>query len=195
MEKGFIFWLVGLPGCGKSTLAKFLYKSLQEKGLSVVLLEMDARRKVYFPNPKYTREEREKAYQLFAEEGLSLASKGKGVILDGTAYKQKYRRYLRDQFDFFAEIYVKCSLETAMQRESKRPKGLVMADLYAKALQRKKTGKPVPGLGEVIGVDVPFEEDDLAELILDNDFLSLKEAQEKICSFAFNWLREKGFEV
>ncbi|KUJ94825.1 MAG: adenylylsulfate kinase [Desulfonauticus sp.] len=192
MKTGFIFWFVGLPGCGKSSLARFLAEKLATKGLDIVLLEMDERRKKYFPQPSYTKEERELAYQMFAEEGLALAKEGKGVILDGTAYKQKYRSFLRARFSPFAEIYVKCTLNTAMERESKRPQGKVMANLYAKALERKKTGKQFPGLGEVIGVDVPFEEDSKAEFTLENDFLSLEEAREKIYAFAINWLKEKG---
>ena len=61
-----------------------------------------------------------------------------------------------------------CDLEEAMRREAGRPEGLVMADLYAKALKRRRTGEQFEGLGEVIGVDVEFEVDPGAEFIIDN---------------------------
>jgi len=44
-------WFVGLPGSGKSSVARSVFQALREKGLDVVHLEMDARRKAYFPHP------------------------------------------------------------------------------------------------------------------------------------------------
>ena len=171
---GYCFWFVGLPGCGKSSISKRVYKALLDKGIDVVYLEMDKLRKKYFPNPKYTADEREKAYELFVEDGCREFMKGKVVIMDGTAYKLKMRQLARKKMgEKFFEIYVKCKIETAIKRESQRQNGLVMANLYKKALDRKNTGKQYPGLGEVIGVDVPFEEDKNCDFVLENDELEL----------------------
>jgi len=189
---GWIIWFVGLPGSGKSTLAKavvdYLQKHLEQE---VIYLEMDAQRKKYFPQPRYTKEEREQAYLLFAQEAMELAREGKGVVMDGAAYKRKFRDYVRNNFSRFAEIYVKCSLPTAMEREASRPAGKVMADLYQKALIRKRTGKQFAGLGEVIGVDVDFEENPQAELILVNDHLRVDEAKNQVIQFVRTWLNSK----
>jgi adenylylsulfate kinase len=104
--------------------------------------------------------------------------------MDGTAYKLSMRKRAREKMgNRFAEVYVRCSVETAMKRESQRENGLVMADLYKKALERKRTGKDYPGLGEVIGVDVEFEEDKNAELIIENDELTLDQAVSKVLEF------------
>ncbi len=190
-NRGWAIWFVGLPGCGKSSISQQIYKFLKAKGLDVVYLQMDQWRKENFPNPQYTSEERKKAYDLFASHGIELVKKGKGVIFDATAYKVNMREKARREIKKFAEIYICCSIETAIQRERSRPKGWVMADIYAKALDRKKTGKDYPGLGEVIGVDVPFEEDPNAEFKLENDNLSLKEAIEEVRNFIINWLELK----
>ena len=69
-------------------------------------------------------------------------------------------------------VPVVCRLDPAWRREAERPEGLVRAGLYAQALERKRTGVPVPGLGEVVGVYVPFEVDPQAELVLDSEVLS-----------------------
>jgi len=188
LKEGWAVWFVGLPGSGKSSISKRAYEYLRDKGLDVIYLQMDERRKVYFPNPKYTPEERRKAYELFALEAAELVQKGHGVILDGTAPKVEMRRLARNKIDKFAEIYVSCSLQTAMERESKRPEGLVMAGLYAKALERKKTGKEFPGLGQVIGVDIPFEENPQAELVVKNEGISLREAVQEVTRFLDGWL-------
>ena len=187
-KEGWAVWFVGLPGCGKSSISKEIYKYLTEKGLEVVYLQLDEWRKKYFPEAGYTEEDRKKVYEKFGDYGIELVNKGKGVIFDATAYKVWMRRRVREKIKKFAEIYIQCSIETAMKRESSRPKGLVMAEIYAKALERKRTGKEFPGLGEVIGIDVPFEEDPEAELVVENDTLSLDEAVKLVKDFINNWL-------
>nr|WP_287410345.1 adenylyl-sulfate kinase [Pseudodesulfovibrio sp.] len=185
---GWALWIVGLPGSGKSTLAKGVLTSMEARGLKVALLQMDERRKSYFPHPHYTSEEREKAYVLFVNEVAELARQGKNVLMDGSAYKQSMRQYARQKLPRFAEIFVQCDLSEAIRRESDRSEGLVMAGLYAKALQRKKTGEQFEGLGEVLGVDVEFEMDPEAELVIDNTRLTAKETLGKALHFLDTWL-------
>lgn len=185
---GWAVWVVGLPGCGKSALAYGLRDSLRARGVDVELLQMDERRKVYFPEPRYTREERETAYRLFAEEAARLTRAGRNVILDGAAYQVSMRRYARSLIPRFAEIFVRCDLETAMAREAGRPEGKIMAGLYRKALERKETGRDFDGLGEVLGVDVPFEKDPEAEFVIDNTALAKPETLRKTLHFLDTWL-------
>ncbi|MFO7818212.1 MAG: adenylyl-sulfate kinase [Thermodesulfobacteriota bacterium] len=183
-EKGWAVWFVGLPGSGKSSVAASVVERLRELGFAVVYLQMDERRKVYFPNPEYTSEERAKAYEMFVEEGAKLVEQGQNVVMDGTAAKAEMRDQARQKIDNFVEIHIDCSLETAMQREADRPEGLVMSGLYSKALKRKKDGSHFPGLGPVIGVDVPFERSDQAELRVDNDGnKSLDDAVSEVMDF------------
>lgn len=186
--QGFAVWVVGLPGSGKSNLARGVAEDLAADGHDVVHLEMDARRKAYFPNPQYSREEREEAYRLFAEEAAAYTRRGRNVVLDGAAYRRAFRRYARTLIPRFAEVHVVCALETAMRREAGRRQGLVMAELYRKALERKRTGKQFPGLGEVVGVDVPFEEDPDAEFRIANDDIPKEETRARTMAFIRRWL-------
>lgn len=185
---GWAVWVIGLPGSGKSTLARGLRDALKNQGMDVVLLQMDERRKAYFPEPEYTGEEREAAYRMFAEEAAGLVREGRMVIMDGSAHQVSMRRYARSKIFYFAEIFVHCDLETAMAREGARAAGKVMADLYRKALSRKKTGRNFSGLGEVVGVDVPFEQDPLAEFVIDNTGLTQEETLRKTLHFVDSWL-------
>ncbi len=178
-EQGLVIWFTGLPGSGKSSICDYVRDRLKEKGFDVLVLRMDELRRKYFPDPQYTSEERQRAYELFADDAVRATRPGRLVLLDATAPRISMRRAVRNRVPNFAEIHIKCSLSTAMRRERSRPGGLVMADLYAKALERKKTGKKFPGLGRVIGVDVPFEMDPEAEMTIENDQLSLNEAGEK----------------
>ncbi len=181
-------WFVGLPGSGKSTIARAVLQALRQQwaargGPEPVLLEMDARRKVYFPEPCYTAEERAKAYDLFVDEACQLVEAGRLVLLDGCAHKRSMRDHARKTIPGFAEVCVRCPLDKAMAREAGRLRGKVMADLYAKALERKATGRHFPGLGQVVGVDVPFEEDPGAELTLDSDRLSPEQARDMVLAW------------
>jgi len=185
-SKGRAVWFTGLPGSGKSSISRKVFQGLKEKKLNVAYLQMDQRRRVYFPDPTYSAEERKEAYRLFAKEGAELVAKGFFVVMDATAPKKSMRDLARKLIGNFAEIHIDCSLETAMNREGRRPEGLVMADLYAKALKRKKTGKDFPGLGQVIGVDVDFEKDRHAELTIENDYLTLDEAVSQAMNFILN---------
>ncbi|HDQ39737.1 MAG TPA: adenylyl-sulfate kinase [Desulfonatronum sp.] len=188
-RRGWALWFVGLPGSGKSSVAKAVLEELRARGHRVEHLEMDARRKVYFPSPTYSSEERAKAYDLFVEEAASLTQQGLGVIMDGTAFRLAMRHAARQRMAKFAEVYIRCPLNMAMTRERSRPGGLVMAGLYEKALDRKRTGRQYPGLGQVIGVDVPFEEDPGAECVVDSERMNVIEARDKVLAFWDAWSR------
>jgi len=184
---GWVIWFVGLPGAGKSTYAQAVYQALQERGENVRYLCMDERRKAYFADPEYTSEERAKAYELFANEAAQIASHGDNVIMDGTAPKLLMREHARKLVQNFAEILVRCPLETAMYREAHRPEGLVMADLYKKAFRRKQTGAHFEGLGQVIGVDTPFEENPRAECVIESDQVSVEQGRDRVLEFLAKW--------
>ncbi|WP_428568308.1 MAG: adenylyl-sulfate kinase [Solidesulfovibrio sp. DCME] len=183
-------WFTGLPGSGKSAVARAVEKTLALGGLRALRLELDARRKAYFPNPDYSEAERAAAYRLFAEEAAKVARDDTYdlLLLDASAPKRAMRDYARRLLPRFAEIHVRCSLATAMAREAARPEGLVMAGLYAKAMLRKTTGRDFPGLGQVIGVDVPFEEDPAAECLLDAEHLSVEACRDAVLAFLRTWL-------
>jgi adenylylsulfate kinase len=191
-SRGFAVWVTGLPGSGKSNLARAMAKELEDRGFDAVWLQMDERRKAYFPQPKYTAEERAKAYAMFAEEAAGLVASGKAVVMDGSAHKAAMREHARELIEDFAEVHVKCGLQTAIDRESGRPEGLVMAGLYKKALARKETGEQFEGLGQVPGVDVPFETNDNAECRIVNDDIPKEETRARAFAWLDGWLRERG---
>jgi adenylylsulfate kinase len=184
---GWAIWFVGLPGAGKSAYARAVYEALQQERVDMKYLSMDERRKAYVPTPKYTEAERINAYRLFAEEAAQIAHQAQNVIMDGTAHRLSMREYMRQLVPRFAEVFVRCSLKTAMQRERNRPEGIVMADLYEKALARKKTGAHFEGLGEVIGVDTEFEENPSAECVIDSDQESMEQGRNKVLAFLARW--------
>ncbi|MFC1924999.1 adenylyl-sulfate kinase [Chloroflexota bacterium] len=184
---GWVIWFVGLPGAGKSTYALSVYNALKYRGENVRYLSMDKQRRIYFQNPQYTSEERNKAYELFVKEAVQLAEEGNNVIMDGTAPRLVMREYARKLLPYFAEISIRCPLETAMYREANRPEGSTMTNLYNRALSRKQTGTDFKGLGEVVGVDITFEENPMAECVIDSDRVSIDEGRDYVLDFLKMW--------
>lgn len=184
---GWVIWFVGLPGAGKSTYARAVYEVLSSKGEDIKYLSMDERRRAYSAIPEYTEEERFRAYKLFVEEATQIAHSGTNVIMDGTAPRRAMRRYARKLLPHFAEIFVRCPLKVAINREDNRFGGLVISGLYRKALKRKQTGIDLEGLGEVIGVDIPFEEDRMAECVIDSDKMSVEQGRDHVLAFLDKW--------
>ena len=60
----FAIWITGLPGSGKSTIAKELAKKI-----NVEILRLDEFRTELVPDPKFTDEERSFVYKKMAEKG------------------------------------------------------------------------------------------------------------------------------
>jgi len=178
-------WLTGLPGSGKSSIARALFEKLANENseLMIVPLQMDQIRKQLVPKPKYTQEERDLVYKKLAEMTKEKVDQGICVIIDATANKKEYRDFARSQIPEFYEVYIKCNLETAIERESKRTDHPAVARMYERALKRLK-GETVEqdtgDLGQVIGIDVPYEDPENPELTIDSENTTPEEAAEQI---------------
>lgn len=192
VNRNWAVWITGLPACGKSTIAGKLYEQLKAEGVKVVLLCMDKRRKLYTPNPEYTCDERQRTYNLFVEDAISIMESGRCVILDGAGHELCWRNDAREKIEYFAEVYLRCPVNMAMKRESGRQQGLVMAGLYEKALERQRSGKEFKDLGKVIGVDVEFQEDHNAECIIDTDGKNPDETFEEVQACLQKWRKMNG---
>jgi adenylylsulfate kinase len=187
--RGWVVWLVGLPGSGKTARAREFFKELNEKNIETEYLKMDEIRDLLTPKKKYTEEERDHAYRALVLISKFLSAHGINVILDATCHKKVWRELARNIIPRFVEIYVKCPLELCMKRESAREDNLVMKELYRKALERIKDGKEIDGLGEVIGVDVEYEEPKQPDLVIDSEKLTPEESSKEILKF----LKFKGW--
>jgi adenylylsulfate kinase len=135
-QEAFAVWVTGLPASGKSTIVTALTAQLTSRGVDVAVLESDALRQIFTPNPHYDEDERDTFYRQMVYVGALLTRHGVPVIFDATANRRIYRDRARQQIPKFLEVYVDCPLETCMARD---PKGI-----YRKA--RESAANTVPGL-------------------------------------------------
>lgn len=137
-------WITGLPGSGKSVLARAAVADLHARGRRVTVLELDAIRKIVTPVPTYSDAEREAVYRILAFLAASLVDAGIPVIVDATAHRRRWREFARGLIPRFAEVQLECPLPVAREREAARAPGHAPRDIYRRA---GEAGTTVPGVG------------------------------------------------
>jgi adenylylsulfate kinase len=161
-----VVWVTGLPGCGKTTIARGVKARLEERGIKIKVLELDEIRRVITPEPTYTDEEREVVYASLAYMAKLLSDAGTNVIVDATANRRRYRDRARALISDFAEVYVKASLAACIERERGRKAVYSPKGIYAKSGEE---GATVPG------VNVAYEEPIYPGVVVDAERLGPEE--------------------
>lgn len=160
----FAVWLTGLPGSGKSAIARELVGQLHQRGVEVSVLESDVMRTQLTPYPRYDDADRAFFYSSLVELGVMLVDKGRPVVFDATANKRAYRDAARKRIARFAEVHVDTPLEVCAARD---PKGLY----------RKKKTATLPG------VQAAYEAPLAPEIVIHGAAGTPAEGAEKIAAF------------
>jgi adenylylsulfate kinase len=168
-------WVTGLPGSGKTTIARAAAARLGARGVPVAVLELDEIRRVLTPVPSYSDAERDIVYRALVFMAVALTEAGVPVVIDATAHRRAWRDLARASIARFAEIQLDCSLEVARTREQHRRPGHAPQDIYAGA---GRAGASVPG------VDVPYERSTAPELAVDSATEDVATAAERIAALA-----------
>jgi adenylylsulfate kinase len=173
----FCLWITGLPGSGKTTIAREVEELLMREGVSTAVLAMDELRSFLTPRPKYSQEEREIVYRALVLMAQLLAMHSqKSVIIDATGNLRHFRDLARKRIQEFAEVYIKCAIEVCKARERSREDTLVEKNIYGKAQQGRLQG----GLP---GVTAPYEEPTDPEIEIASDALTPVEAAQEIMNY------------
>ena len=167
-ERGFVIWLTGLPAAGKTTLARVLARKLRNMGWRVETLDGDEVRRWLSPEAGFSREDRERHLKRVAHVSRLLARNGVAVVASFVSPYRRVRREVREIVEAeglkFVEVYVRCSVETAMRRD---PKGL-----YRRALRGE--------IQNMTGVQDAYEEPENPEVVVDSERMSPEEEAEEV---------------
>jgi predicted kinase len=133
--------ICGLPGVGKSTLAKDLAPLL-----NAVILSSDKIRKELFPNPIYSKREVKIIYDVMILFAKYLYGAGINSIIDATFNKEKSRTQLKNKLMLPEEelfmVECICPEDTIVSRLKTRKNDYSDADLRIYK-RMKKTYEPI----------------------------------------------------
>ncbi|KAB2887915.1 MAG: adenylyl-sulfate kinase [Desulfobulbaceae bacterium] len=171
------FFLTGLSGSGKSTIAKVLMVRFMEMNdLPVTLLDGDIVRKNLFSELNYTEEHRNLNVTRIGFVASEITQNGGIALCAPIAPYEASRttnRELISRYGGYIEVYVSTPLEVCEQRDRK--------GLYAKA--RKGLVKGVTGISD------PYIPPISPELTIDTSRMTPAEAVQEILLY----LEEQGF--
>ena len=140
---GGVYWLTGLSGSGKSTIATAVERQLFEAGQFVVLLDGDNVRTGLCGDLGFSLEDRRENIRRIAEAAKLFVATGARVLCSFVSPTREIRAMARDIIgsEDFHEVFVNTPLEICESRDVK--------GLYAKA----RAGQ----IKNFTGIDSPYE--------------------------------------
>jgi predicted kinase len=154
--------ICGLPGSGKTTLAKSLSKRFE-----AVHVSSDITRKRMYPKPSYSEEEKASVYAGMVDETKEHLRQGRDVIADATFYRENERqKFLSLAVDAGTGAFVIMTVlaeEEIMKRLARRKKGGISdADI---SVYFKVKGLFEPLVGKHLAVDSALGERDKVRMV------------------------------
>ena len=166
-DTGFVLWLTGLSGAGKSTVAAKLAPALAERGHRVELLDGDEVRTNLCQGLGFSREDRDTNIARIGYVAGKLAKHGVAVLVAAISPYRQARDLVRAEVDNFVEIHVAAPVSTCAERD---PKGL-----YAKALSGE--------IKHFTGVSDPYEPPLAPEVVLHTEAETVDESVEQVIAW------------
>ena len=166
---GQVFWFMGLSGSGKSTISTGVIKRVEAEFPDVKwkLLDGDVMRGILGGEIGYSVPERRKSARIMGMLANTLAEENINVIVANISAFEDIRQIMRGYIENYNEIYCKCTIEACIGRD---PKG-----------NYKKQFKE--GVKDFIGLDIPFEEPQNPDLVIDTEKLNVDEAIQKASEY------------
>ena len=117
------YWLTGLPGSGKTTLARAFHQRLQSAGHDACVLDADVLREGINSDLGYSREDRGENVRRISEIARLFVLEGFVAIVSSIAPYRVDRERIRQRFPEgqYFEVFVDAPLEVCIARD---PKGL-----------------------------------------------------------------------
>ena len=148
-----LFWITGLAGAGKTTLARALVGSIRNRHQPIVLLDGDELREAFSMTNHHELADRLRLANSYARIARLIHSQGISVVCATISPFPEVRQWLRDHVPGYVEIFVRVSRNTLTDRDQK--------GLYSSAATK--------GRVNLVGLDIPFLEPATPDVVIDNE--------------------------
>jgi adenylyl-sulfate kinase len=166
--RGFVLWLTGLSGAGKTTLAGRLVPELSARGLRVEVLDGDEVRTNLSKGLGFSKEDRDTNVRRIGYVARLLARNGVAALTAAISpyrdVREEVRRAVEAEGAEFVEVYVECPLDVLAERDVK--------GLYKKALAGELQG--------FTGVSDPYERPDAPDVTVRTHLEAVETSAEQI---------------
>ncbi len=169
---GSVYWITGLPGVGKSTLARRLTQQFTAIGQAVVRLDGDQLRPIVGARYGFGLTDRRAMGMIYARLCAELSGQGLQVICATESMLAEVRAWNREHIAAYVEIYLRASPDMLAGRA---PRGVIAA---------AKAGR----MRNVLGVDLPFEEPASPDLVVEDDG---RRSADEIAVEVLSWLADR----
>lgn len=114
---GWAIWITGLPGSGKTTIARSVTAALSAAGTAVALLELADLRAFVVGGGVVAPDVDALMHRVLVYAAKRLTGAGVPVLVDATAPRRAWREHARRVIRLFAEVQLVCPAETCAGRE------------------------------------------------------------------------------
>lgn len=141
IRPGAVYWITGLAGAGKTTLARRLFQTLRERGTSPILLDGDILRDVYGDSPGHHLEGRRRTAWRHAHMCQMISRQGVDVVIATISMFHEIHAWNRKHMPGYREVYLEVPMTVLHARDQKQ--------LYSGALAGE--------IENVLGIDLEPE--------------------------------------
>lgn len=116
---GTVYWITGLSGAGKTTLAQRLAARLRECGRAVIHLDGDVLRELLGQRGDYSREQRLALAGRYAGLCREISRQGVDVVCSTISMFHDVRRWNRANIPDYVEIFLSVPVDVLMSRDQR----------------------------------------------------------------------------
>lgn len=165
LKNGYVIWLMGLSGAGKTTLAIELERKLREKGRHSIILDGDILRAGINKDLGFDNISRTENIRRTAEMAKILVDNGFIAICSLITPKESDRKIARSILEEnLIEVFLECPIETCEARDVK--------GLYKKA----RMGE----IKDFTGIDSAFEIPEITDIVIHTSKETVSESSHKL---------------
>jgi len=134
-----VIWIIGLPGSGKTTLAKSLQEVLNKNNIATVHIDGDDMRSIWGDDIGYEVKDRKKNSLRIQTISSIFERQNLVVVVSIMSIFKEHRKQNRKLFNSYYEVFLDIPMTTLKQRRT----------IYQDAINKK--------IDNVVGVDLKYE--------------------------------------